>query len=52
MGNLIKQLPGFAPADGIKLFIKQLKALDERFQGDFGRRLGQVTIDTIAASSA
>jgi hypothetical protein len=46
----IKQLPDFSSADGIKLFIAQLRALDERFRGDFGARLGQVTIDTVAAS--
>ncbi len=46
----INQLPDFSSVDGIKMFIQQLKALNERFQGDFGARLGQVTIDTIAAS--
>ena len=30
--------------------MRQLKDLNERFQGDFGVRLGQFTIDTIAAS--
>jgi hypothetical protein len=48
----IKQLPDFSSADGTRLFVRQLKAMDERFQGDFGIRLGQVTIDTIAASFA
>jgi hypothetical protein len=46
----IKQLPDFSSTEGIKLFIRQLKALDERFHGDFGARLGQITIDTVAAS--
>jgi hypothetical protein len=46
----INQLPDFSSADGIKLFIQQLKALSERFQGEFGVRLGQVPIDTVAAS--
>jgi AAA domain len=46
----INQLPDFSSADGIKLFIRQLRTLDERFQGDFGVRLGQVPIDTVAAS--
>jgi hypothetical protein len=46
----INQLPDFSSADGIKLFIQQLKALNERFQGEFGVRLGQVPIDTVAAS--
>jgi hypothetical protein len=46
----MKQLPNFSSADGIKLFIRQLRTLDERFQGDFGVRLGQVVIDTVAAS--
>jgi hypothetical protein len=45
----IKQLPDFSTPAGIKLFVRQLQALDERFQGDFGARLGQVTIDTVAA---
>jgi hypothetical protein len=34
----------------IKLFIRQLKALDEGYRGDFGVRLGHVAIDTIAAT--
>jgi AAA domain len=46
----IKQLPDFSSAAGIRLFVRQLKALDERFQGDFGVRLGQVPIDTVSAS--
>jgi hypothetical protein len=46
----IKQLPDFSSAAGIRLFIRQLKMLDERFLGDFGVRLGQVPIDTIAAA--
>ena len=46
----INQLPDFSSAAGIGLFVRQLKAMDERFQGDFGARLGQVTIDTVAAS--
>jgi AAA domain-containing protein/primase-like protein len=46
----IKELPDFSSADGIRLFVRRLKALDERFQGDFGARLGQVVIDTVAAS--
>jgi hypothetical protein len=45
----IKQLPDFSTAAGIRLFVQQLKVLDERFRGDFGARLGQVTIDTVAA---
>jgi hypothetical protein len=46
----IKQLPDFASPDGIKLFIRQIKALDEQFRGDFGLRLGHITLDTVAAS--
>lgn len=46
----IKQLPDFSSAEGIKLFVARLRALNERFQGDFGVRLGQITVDTIAAS--
>lgn len=46
----IKQLPDFATTEGIKLFIRQLQALDERFRGDFGVRLAHITVDTIAAS--
>ena len=48
----IKQLPDFASSDGIKLFVRQMKALDERFRGDFGLRLGHVTLDTVAAGFA
>ena len=45
----LKRLPDFSTLEGVKLFIAQLKAADERFKGDFGARLGQVVIDTIAA---
>jgi hypothetical protein len=46
----LKQLPDFSSADGVRLLIAQLKTLDERYQGDFGVRLGHVVIDTVAAS--
>jgi hypothetical protein len=46
----INELPDFSSTGGIKKFIQQLTVLGKRFQGDFGARLGQVTIDTIAAS--
>ena len=46
----IKQLPDLTSADGFKLFIAQLKAMNQRFENEFGARLGQVTIDTIGAS--
>lgn len=46
----IKQLPDFSSPEGINLFVQQLKELNKRFLGDFGARLGQFTIDTIAAS--
>jgi hypothetical protein len=46
----LKQLPDFGSAAGIKLFVRQLKAMEERFRGDFGVRLGMVPIDTVAAS--
>jgi hypothetical protein len=45
----INQLPDFSSAEGIKKFVRQLKAIDERFRGDFGVRLGQVPIDTVGA---
>jgi hypothetical protein len=48
----VNQLPDFSSVNGIKLFVRQLKALDERFRGDFGVRLGQVAIDTVAACFA
>lgn len=48
----IKKVPDFSTKDGIKLFIRQLKAIDERFQGDFGARLGNVPLDTVAACFA
>jgi AAA domain len=43
-------LPDFTSAGGVKLFIRQLKELNTRFNGDFGVRLGQIVIDTVAAS--
>jgi hypothetical protein len=43
-------LPDFSCAEGIKLFIRQLKAIDECYRGDFGVRLGRVPIDTVAAT--
>jgi AAA domain len=46
----LKQLPDFSSADGVRLLITQLKALDERYRDDFGIRLGHVVIDTVAAS--
>lgn len=48
----INQLPDFTSSDGIKLFIRQLKALNKKFEDDFDARLGQVTIDTVAACFA
>jgi len=45
-----KLLPDFSCAAGIKLFVRQLKAIDERYRGDFGVRLGHVPIDTVAAT--
>jgi hypothetical protein len=44
----IKQLPDFSCLEGIKLFVRQLKALDERFKGDFGVRFGFFPVDTVA----
>ena len=46
----IRQLPDFSTAEGIKLFIRQLNEIDKRLQDDFGVRLGQFSVDTIAAS--
>lgn len=46
----INQLPDFSSAEGTKLFIQQLKAIDKRLRNDFGVRLGQFTVDTLAAS--
>ncbi len=46
------KLPDFSSSEGIKLFIRELKALDERFRGDFGVRLGQAVTDTVAACFA
>jgi hypothetical protein len=45
-----KLLPDFSCTEGIKLFIRQLKAIDECYRGDFGVRLGHVPIDTVAAT--
>jgi AAA domain/Bifunctional DNA primase/polymerase, N-terminal len=36
----IKQLPDFSSTEGIKIFVRQLKALDERFRGRFWREAG------------
>jgi hypothetical protein len=46
----IKLLPDLSSADGMKLFARQLKAMDERYRGDFGVRLGRFVIDTVAAT--
>jgi hypothetical protein len=35
-------LPDFSTLEGTKLFVAQLKAVDERFKGDFGVRLGKL----------
>jgi hypothetical protein len=48
----LKALPDFSSAEGVKMFIAQLKALDEKFQGDFGVRLGNTVIDTSPHVSA
>jgi hypothetical protein len=45
----LKALPDFSSPEGVNLFIAQLKALDEKFRGDFGVRLGNTVIDTVAA---
>ena len=45
----INELPDFNSAEGIKKFVRQLKAINEYFRGDFGVRLGQVPIDTVGA---
>jgi hypothetical protein len=45
----LKALPDFSSVEGVKLFIAQLKALDKRFQDDFGVGLGNTVIDTVAA---
>ena len=48
----INQLPDLTSAEGFKLFIAQLKAMDQRFQDEFDARLGQVAIDTVSACFA
>ena len=45
----LKALPDFCATENVKLLVQHLKTLDERFQGDFGVRLGNVVIDTVAA---
>jgi hypothetical protein len=45
-----KLLPDFSCAEGIKLFVRQLKAIDEHYRDDFGVRLGHIPIDTGAAT--
>jgi hypothetical protein len=46
----IRQLPDFTSESGIRLFIQQLQAIDKHFQDSFSVRLGQFSVDTIAAS--
>lgn len=48
----INQLPNLTSLEGFKLFVDQLKAVDERFRGEFGVRLGQFVVDTVAATFA
>jgi hypothetical protein len=48
----INQLPDFSTLAGINRFIEQLKAMNLCFQDRFGVRLGQVVVDTVAASFA
>jgi AAA domain len=48
----IKQIPDFSSLEGFKLFVQQLKALNKRFNDDFGVRLGQFVTDTVAATFA
>jgi hypothetical protein len=45
-----KRMPDFSSLDGLKRLISELKEIDRRYRGDFGTRLGQVVIDTVAAS--
>jgi hypothetical protein len=44
-----KLLPDFSSSDGIKLFVRQLLELDKHYKNEFGVRLGNVVIDTVAA---
>jgi hypothetical protein len=48
----INQLPDFASNEGVNLFIQQLKAINKRFNDQFGVRLGQFSVDTLAATFA
>jgi hypothetical protein len=48
----LNQIPDFGSADGIRLFIRQLKELDRVFRGDFGVRLGFLPVDNVAACFA
>jgi len=45
----VKSIPDFSSSDGIKLFIRELVAINKYFVGEFGVRLGHVPIDTVAA---
>ena len=45
----IKQLPDFGTPEGIKAFVSQLKEMDRVFQGEYGMRLGNLPVDTVAA---
>jgi hypothetical protein len=46
----VRDVPDLSSIDGLKAFISHLRALNERYLGDFGVRLGQVVIDTVAAT--
>src|SRR5262245_34024270 len=48
----INQLPDLSSPDGIKLFIRQLQAINKRFNDQFSVRLGQFVVDTVAATFA
>jgi hypothetical protein len=48
----INQLPDFASVEGVNLFIQQLKAINKRFNDQFGVRRGQFVVDTVAATFA
>ena len=46
----VKQVPDFNQADGLRAFVRDLRAISEHFKTKFGVRLGLVFVDTVSAS--
>lgn len=46
----VKQVPDFNTKDGVTKLARELRAISEHFQTEFGVRLGFVFVDTVSAS--